>query len=112
VVWPKGTPIRDSLDDTLAAAGRSLPFPSIESNSVTLNLTLLNSSDMIGLASHRSATRFAQMNTMRIVPLRLSGFGTVAMYWRDDAANRAAVAAALGCLREVAAEQGERREAV
>jgi len=105
LVWPKGTPIRDSLDDTLAAAGYRMPFPSVESNSVTLNLTLLNNSDMIGLASHRAATRFAQMNLLRILPLKLSGFGTVAMYWREDAANRAAVVAALSCLREVVAAQ-------
>lgn len=110
LIWPKGTPIRDSLDDALAAVGRSLPAPYIESNSVTLNLTLLNNSDMIGLASHRAAMRFAHMNAMRVVPLRLSGFGTVTMYWREDAAGRAAVAATLACLREVVAEQSGRKE--
>jgi DNA-binding transcriptional LysR family regulator len=110
LVWPKGTPIRDSLDDALASVGRSLPAPTVESNSVTLNLTLLNNSDMIGLASHRAATRFAHMNAMRIVPIRLSGFGTVTMYWREDAAGRAAVAATLACLREVVAEQSGRQE--
>jgi DNA-binding transcriptional LysR family regulator len=87
LVWPKGTPIRDSFDDALASAGHTLPALVVESNSVTLNLTLLNNSDMIGLASYRAAMRFAHMNAMRIVPLRLAGFGTVTMYWRDDAAG-------------------------
>ncbi|MCS6763084.1 MAG: hypothetical protein MO853_02720 [Candidatus Protistobacter heckmanni] len=41
---------------------------------------------------------------MRIVPLRLSGFGSVAMYWRADAMNRPAVDGARECLRQVVAE--------
>ncbi|HWK45211.1 MAG TPA: LysR substrate-binding domain-containing protein [Stellaceae bacterium] len=108
LIWPKDTPIRDSLDEALVSAGRALPANSLQSNSVTLNLTLLNNSDMIGLASHRAAMRFAHMNAMRILPLRLSGFGSVAMYWRDDATGRSAVAATLDCLREVVAEQSGR----
>jgi DNA-binding transcriptional LysR family regulator len=110
LVWPKGTPIRDSLDDALAAAGRTLPAPIIESNSVTINLTLLNNSDMIGFASHRASMRFAHMDVMRIVPLTLAGFGTVTMYWREDAAGRVAVATMLACLRQVAADQSGREE--
>jgi DNA-binding transcriptional LysR family regulator len=109
LVWPKGTPIRDSFDDALASAARTLPALVVESNSVTLNLTLLNNSDMIGLASYRAAMRFAHMNAMRILPLRLAGFGTVTMYWREDAAGRVAVAAMLNCLREVVAEQSGRK---
>ena len=101
LIWPKGTPIRDSLDEALASAGRSLPAGTVQSNSVTLNLTLLNNSDMIGLASHRAALRFSHMNAMRILPLRLSGFGSVSMYWRADGSPRAAVAAMLECLREI-----------
>jgi DNA-binding transcriptional LysR family regulator len=108
-IWPKGTPIRDSFDDALTAAGRALPALVVESNSVTLNLTLLNNSDMIGLASYRAAMRFAHMNAMRILPLRLAGFGTVTMYWREDAAGRVTVAAMLSCLCEVVVEQSGRK---
>jgi hypothetical protein len=36
------------------------------------------------------------------VPLRLAGFGSVSMYWRDDAQSRAAVMAMLDCLRRAA----------
>ncbi|RMX06649.1 LysR family transcriptional regulator [Corticibacter populi] len=100
LVWPKGTPIRNTLENALAAAGQVLPRGHIESNSVTLNLTLINSSDMIGLASHRAAVRFSQLGGMRIVPLKMSGFGTVSMYWRQGSTNRIAVAAMLSALRQ------------
>jgi DNA-binding transcriptional LysR family regulator len=60
---------------------------------------LLNNSDMIGLASHRTARRLEELGALRIVPLRLAGFGSVSMYWRADGLSRAAVAAMLECLR-------------
>lgn len=102
LIWPKGAPIRNALENALLAAGQALPRDPIESNSVTLNLTLLNHSDMIGLASHRAALRFTQMGAMRILPVRLSGFGSVSMYWRSDSMNRSAVAGMLGALRHAA----------
>lgn len=102
VVWPRGTPIRNALETALAEAGYPLPNDTVESNSTILNLTLLNNSDMIGLASHRTASRLQALGALRIVPLRLAGFGAISMYWRDDGANRAAVAAALECLRGAA----------
>ncbi len=104
LLWPRGTPIRTSLEAALESAGLSVPSDHIESNSVTLNLTLLNATDMIGVASHRSALRLAHMNTLRLLPIRLPGFGSVAMYWRhDDIAGNAAVTTALDCLRTVSA---------
>lgn len=105
VLWPRGTPIRSALEAALAQAGQPLPPNHIESNSVTLNLTLLSHSDMIGAASHRAALRYAQMNAMRVLPIRLSAFGSVAMYWRREGADRPAVAQALECLRAVVGEQ-------
>ncbi|MEK7945324.1 LysR substrate-binding domain-containing protein [Pigmentiphaga sp. YJ18] len=107
ILWPRGTPIRNALDAALAAAGRSLPVDYVESNSATLNITLLAHSDMVGVASHRAAMRLVTMNAVRIVPLRLSGFGSVEMYWRNDALRPAGVEAALECLREVVRGQGE-----
>lgn len=103
LVWPRGTPIRHALAGALAAAGHALPAGSVESNSVTINLTLLGHSDMIGLASHRAALRFSQMNALRVLPVRLSGFGSVSMYWRKNTTDRKAVAGMLRALREVAA---------
>lgn len=102
LVWPRGTPIRTALESALATAGHAMPRDHVESNSVTLNLTMLNHSDMIGMASHRAALRFAQMGAMRVLPVPLSGFGSVSMYWRADAADRTAVARTLDALREVA----------
>ena len=91
LVWPRGTPIRNALENALATAGHVLPPGSVESNSVTLNLTLLGHSDIIGLASHRAALRFSQMGVLRVLPLRLSGFGSVSMYWRENTTDRTAV---------------------
>lgn len=104
IVWPKGTPIRNAMDTALVAANQALPADHVESNSVTINLTLISNSDMIGVASHRAALRFSQMNAMRILPIRLSGFGSVAMYWRDEAFQPAAVEVALDCLRDAVGE--------
>ncbi|MBV8272310.1 MAG: LysR family transcriptional regulator [Cupriavidus sp.] len=102
VVWPRGTPIRNALEAALASAGHPLPADSVESNSTVLNLTLLNNSDMIGLASHRTARRLEELGALRIVPLRLAGFGSVSMYWRDDGLKRSAVVTMLECLRRAA----------
>jgi DNA-binding transcriptional LysR family regulator len=102
VIWPRGTPIRNALEAALASAERALPGDCIESNSTILNLTLLNNSDMIGLASHRTARRLEELGALRIVPLRLAGFGSVSMYWREDGVKRAAVFAMLECLRRAA----------
>lgn len=106
LVWPRGTPIRNALENALATAGHALPQGCVESNSVTLNLTLLGHSDMIGLASHRAALRFSQMGVLRVLPLRLSGFGSVSMYWRENTTDRTAVASTLRALREVAGQPG------
>lgn len=99
VIWPRGTPIRNALEAALASADRALPADCVESNSTVLNLTLLNNSDMVGLASHRTARRLEELGALRIVPLRLAGFGSVSMYWRDDGMKRSAVVAMLECLR-------------
>jgi len=102
VVWPRGTPIRNALEAALASAGYPLPPDCVESNSTVLNLTLLNNSDMVGLASHRTARRLEELGALRIVPLRLAGFGSVSMYWREDGLKRSAVVAMLDCLRRAA----------
>lgn len=102
IVWPQGTPVRNALESALAAAGRSLPNHCVESNSSILNLTLLNNTDLVGVASHRSALRFEQLQALRILPVQLEGFGSVAVYWHAENVNRAAVAMALECLRAFA----------
>ncbi|HEY0295909.1 MAG TPA: LysR family transcriptional regulator [Bordetella sp.] len=104
IIWPQGTPVRTALNEALAEAGEALPRDAVETNSVTSNLTLLNNSDMVGVASHRAAVRLAQMNTLRILPIRMSGFGAVALYWRHESFRPQAVQVAMDCIREVVAE--------
>lgn len=105
IVWPPGTPVRNAFETALAAAGHALPGHCVESNSSILNLTLLNNTDLIGVASHRAALRFEQLNAVRILPMRLDGFGSVSMYWHPDSASRQAVALAIESLR-LSAEPG------
>lgn len=102
VVWPQGTPVRNALETALAAAGRTLPAHCVESNSSVLNLTLLNNTDLLGVASHRPALRFQQLNALQILPMELQGFGSVSIYWHPENENRAAVAMALEALRAYA----------
>jgi len=104
IVWPKGTPVRNALDSALATARQIIPPDCLETNSVTANLTLLNKSNMIGVASHRAALRLAEMNTLRILPLDLPGAGAVTMYWNNDAFMSHAVQLAMDCLRETVLE--------
>src|SRR5258708_15019950 len=91
IVWPQGTPVRNALETALAAAGRTLPNHCVESNSSILNLTLLNNTDLVGIASHRAALRFEQLNALRILPVQLEGFCSVSVYWHAENINRAAV---------------------
>ncbi|MBY4766245.1 LysR substrate-binding domain-containing protein [Burkholderia ambifaria] len=105
IVWPAGTPVHNALQVALTAAGRVQPPHCVESNSSILNLTLLNNTDLLGVASHRAARRFEQLNAIRILPMQLEGQGAVSIYWHPDSANRAAVAATIECLRACAAPQ-------
>ena len=109
IVWPAGTPVRTALESALAAAGHSMPRHCVESNSSTLNVTLLNNSTLIGVASHRAAVRFQRMRALRVLPMPvpLASSGDVAMYWRRDSVGRQAIALALDCLRESANPEGE-----
>jgi len=101
ILWPKDTPVRNALDRAISEAGQAIPGDAVETNSVTANLTLLNSSDMIGVASYRSALRLAKLKVVCIVPMSLSGMGAVAMYWRRDAFMSQAVRLGMECLRQV-----------
>jgi len=105
IIWPKRTPIRNALDAALDTVGLLMPADAVESNSIAAMLTLVSSSDMIGVSSHRAALRFARMNAIRIVPMHLPGFGSIAMYWQHETFLPDAVQATLDCLRQAAADQ-------
>jgi DNA-binding transcriptional LysR family regulator len=102
IVWHKGAPVRSTLEAAVTEAGQSMPANSIVSNSLIANLTMLNHSDMIGIASRQTARRFKQMGVLSIIPMSLTAFGSTSMYWREDAANRAAVSAMLDTVRQCA----------
>lgn len=102
IVWPQGTPVHNAFQTALAAAGRTMPGHCVESNSSILNLTLLNHTDLVGVASHRAALRFERLNLLRILPIELAGFGSVSMYWRPESVKRLAVAVAVDSLRACA----------
>lgn len=100
-LWAKGTPVRRAFDKALADIGRSPPAHHVESNSATLNTTLLLHSDMIGVTSRRPAFRWERLNLLAIIPLNLGVLGAISMYWREDSVNRITVQAALESIREV-----------
>lgn len=105
IVWPKGTPIRNALESALAAEGLATPVESVHTSSAVVSLTLLSQSDMVGLLSHRTARRLEALGPLRIIPFQLPGSASVSMYWREDAADRSAVATMLECLRRAANPQ-------
>ena len=101
IVWPRETPVRNALEAALQTAGRPLPKNYIESNSVIANVTLLTHSDMIGTASHRSTRMLTRLKLVRSLPLKLEGFGSVSMYWRNDEIFPKTIEQALDCIRDV-----------
>ncbi len=103
-LWAKGTPVRTAFDKALSNAGQTPPPRYIESNSATLTTTLLIHSDMVGVASQRPALRYSRMNILSIVPIELSVFGSVTMYWRQDVMDRQAVQTSLMAVRQVVKE--------
>jgi len=105
IVWSKGTPIRNALEAALDTVGVQLPGDAVETNSIAAGLALMSDSDMIGVLSHHAAVRFARMDIVRVLPMRLPGFGSIAMYWQHETFLPRAVQATLDCLRQTAAEQ-------
>lgn len=103
-LWAKGTPVRTAFDQALLEAGQKPPVTYVESNSATLTTTLLVHSNMIGVTSQRPALRWSRMKILSIVPLQLSVFGSVTLYWREDSVSRVAVKAAIDGIRQVVQE--------
>ncbi len=102
IIWPKNTPIRQDLERALIADQQLLPKDYIESNSTLMNITLLHNSDCLSVVSARAAKHLQQLQTLCILDLTLSGFGSVSMFWRKKAESRPAVIQTLQALREAA----------
>jgi len=83
IVWPLGTPVRSKLDLALSKAGRPpLPYR-IESSSLTANLALIESSDMLGAVSGRLSRYFSQHGAIETLEFSMDADSSVGMYWRS-----------------------------
>ncbi|EIV5418892.1 LysR family transcriptional regulator [Klebsiella aerogenes] len=85
IVWPTGTPIRQSIDNALVDNGVMLPENTIESASMNVTSNLLQSSDMISILSLRLAQHYAEHRQLTILNLpRIEQKGSVGMFWRKS----------------------------
>lgn len=84
ILWPEGTPIRQRLDSALSNAGLK-PLPSrIESSSLMANLWLLQTSDMLSVASGRIAEHFTHRGLVKALDFELDAEGCIGVCWRDE----------------------------
>jgi len=99
LLWPQGTPIRSRLDQAVTNAGQK-PLPCrVESTSLMANLWLLQSSDMLAVASARVAEHFSRRGLMQVVPFALDAEGAIGMCWRDEPHPQTALTDLLDTLR-------------
>ncbi|MGG8126271.1 LysR substrate-binding domain-containing protein [Klebsiella aerogenes] len=85
IVWPTGTPIRQSIDNALVDNGVMLPENTIESASMNVSSNLLQSSDMISILSLRLAQHYAEHRQLTILNLpRIEQKGSVGVFWRKS----------------------------
>ncbi|MGR7713068.1 LysR substrate-binding domain-containing protein [Klebsiella aerogenes] len=85
IVWPTGTPIRQSIDNALVDNGVMLPENTIESASMNVTSNLLQSSDMISILSLRLAQHYAEHRQLTILNLpRIEQKGSVGGFWRKS----------------------------
>jgi Transcriptional regulator len=85
IVWPTGTPIRQSIDNALVENGVMLPENIVESASMNVSANLLQSSDMISILSLRLAERYASQSQLAILALpKIEQKGSVGVFWRKN----------------------------
>lgn len=85
IVWPTGTPIRQSIDNALVDNGVMLPENTIESASMNVTSNLLQSSDMLSILSLRLAQHYAEHRQLTILNLpRIEQKGSVGVFWRKS----------------------------
>lgn len=84
ILWPEGTPIRRRLDTALSNAGLK-PLPSrVESSSLMANLSLLQTSDMLSVASGRVAEHFTRSGLITTLNFEMEAEGYIGICWRDE----------------------------
>lgn len=84
ILWPEGSPIRQRLDSALSNAGLK-PLPSrVESSSLMANLWLLQTSDMLSIASGRVAEHFTRRGLVKALEFEMDAEGCIGFCWRDE----------------------------
>lgn len=109
LIPPKDLPIFSLLEDALVRDGRSLPSRFVESETFSLNLSILESSDFIGTASMGVAERFAGFGALEILSFAPFEPSNIAMYWRRESEDRKAVRLMLNSLRSLMPENAQHR---
>jgi DNA-binding transcriptional LysR family regulator len=103
------TPLRSSpayatLAETLASQNISLDRVSVESSSLSMNLSLLKSGDFVSILPISIARHHVSRGRMRVLPLPpLEPLAEIVLYWRTESTTQAAKLFC-DCLREVSAD--------
>lgn len=96
IVWPTGTPIRQSIDNALVDNNAMLPENIIESSSMNVSINLLQNSEMVSILSLRLAERYAKEKQLVILNLpKIEQKGSVGVFWRKDSPPSRALSAFL-----------------
>jgi DNA-binding transcriptional LysR family regulator len=107
ILWPEGTPIRQRLDSALSNAGLK-PLPSrVESSSLMANLWLLQSSDMLSIASGRVAEHFTNRGLVKALNFEMDAEGCIGVCWRDEPYIDNAVVDFRECLLKASGQEGQ-----
>lgn len=84
VIWPQGSPIRARLDASITAAGsRPLKYR-IESTSLMANLWMLQTTNMLSIASERITAQFSKKGMIVDTGFELNVRGSLGMCWRNE----------------------------
>ena len=105
IVWPKGTPIRARLDAAISTAGIRPLHYRIESSSLLGNLWLLQSNDMLSVASERVTEHFSQRGLIVDTGFDLEADGVLGMCWRDEPQLSSSQLELHECLRQAAQQR-------
>ncbi|HEY0296195.1 MAG TPA: LysR family transcriptional regulator [Bordetella sp.] len=104
VVPLRSSPAFMSLAETLGAHDVALAGSAVESSSLALNVTLIESGDFVSILPLSVARGHMTRGTMRLLPLPpLEALGEVVAYWRTDS-TEPATSLFHECLRETSAE--------
>ena len=84
ILWPEGTPIRQRLDSALSNSGLKPLACRVESSSLMANLWLLQTSDMLSVASGRVAEHFTHRGLVKALDFEMDAEGSIGVCWRDE----------------------------